>query len=196
MYDKFNRVLRLETTTNNVSFFKHHRKVEHRDGHESREITPPKDHLQPHRFARDPARRNRRYLEYLSALDDSPPAIATCIDDQPQNRQWPSPQGLQPTPLSRPLLRALRRPEFNIRGIRLADLAPFLRQISWPASPASFGACASSVSSRRSFMAIAITLPALADLPSPPLVESLNKALSRLLPMLPHDKICSGNVKT
>ncbi|HNK51809.1 MAG TPA: hypothetical protein PKX75_22675, partial [Nitrospira sp.] len=40
MYDKFNRVLRLETTTNNVSFFKHHRKVEHRDGHDSREIAP------------------------------------------------------------------------------------------------------------------------------------------------------------
>ena len=32
MYDKFGRVLRIETTTNDVSFFKHHRKVEHRDG--------------------------------------------------------------------------------------------------------------------------------------------------------------------
>ena len=32
MYDKFGRVLRLETTTNDVSFFKHHRKVEHEDG--------------------------------------------------------------------------------------------------------------------------------------------------------------------
>jgi hypothetical protein len=42
MYDKFSRVLRLETTTNDVSFFKHHRKVEHRDGHESREIAPLK----------------------------------------------------------------------------------------------------------------------------------------------------------
>ena len=31
MYDKFGRVLRIETTTNDVSFFKHHRKVEHRD---------------------------------------------------------------------------------------------------------------------------------------------------------------------
>ena len=30
MYDKFNRVLRIETTTNDVSFFKHHRKLEHR----------------------------------------------------------------------------------------------------------------------------------------------------------------------
>lgn len=33
MYDKFGRVLRIETTSNDVSFFKHHRKVEHRDGH-------------------------------------------------------------------------------------------------------------------------------------------------------------------
>lgn len=32
MYDKFGLVLRIETTVNNVAFFKHHRKVEHRDG--------------------------------------------------------------------------------------------------------------------------------------------------------------------
>src|SRR5580704_9571711 len=30
MYDKHGMVLRIETTTNDVSFFKHHRKVEHR----------------------------------------------------------------------------------------------------------------------------------------------------------------------
>ena len=32
MYDKLGIILRIETTVNNVSFFKHHRKVEHRDG--------------------------------------------------------------------------------------------------------------------------------------------------------------------
>jgi len=32
MYDKHGIVLRIETTTNDVSFFKHHRKVEHRKG--------------------------------------------------------------------------------------------------------------------------------------------------------------------
>ena len=32
MYDKFGIVLRIETTANDVSFFKHHRRVEHRDG--------------------------------------------------------------------------------------------------------------------------------------------------------------------
>ena len=31
MYDKFGCILRIETTTNDVSFFKHHRKVEHRE---------------------------------------------------------------------------------------------------------------------------------------------------------------------
>ena len=30
MYDKSGIVLRIETTTNDVSFFKHHRRVEHR----------------------------------------------------------------------------------------------------------------------------------------------------------------------
>jgi hypothetical protein len=42
IYDKFARILRNETTTNNVSFFKHHRKVEHRSGRTTREVAPLK----------------------------------------------------------------------------------------------------------------------------------------------------------
>ena len=42
MYDKAGIVLRIETTTNDVSFFKHHRKVEHRDGPSTREMAPVK----------------------------------------------------------------------------------------------------------------------------------------------------------
>ena len=42
MYDKFSLILRIETTVNNVSFFKHYRKVEHRDGTESRKLAPMK----------------------------------------------------------------------------------------------------------------------------------------------------------
>ena len=37
MYDKAGIVLRIETTTNDVSFFKHHRKVEHRNGPATRD---------------------------------------------------------------------------------------------------------------------------------------------------------------
>src|SRR6201997_3576420 len=42
MYDKFTLVLRLETTTNDVSSFKHHRKVEHRNGPATRALAPVK----------------------------------------------------------------------------------------------------------------------------------------------------------
>jgi len=36
IYDKFSRVQRIETTSNDISFSIHHRKVEHRDGHSTR----------------------------------------------------------------------------------------------------------------------------------------------------------------
>jgi hypothetical protein len=42
MYDKFGCVLRIETTANDVSFFQHHRKVEHRDGPPTRALAPVK----------------------------------------------------------------------------------------------------------------------------------------------------------
>ncbi len=32
LYDKFNLILRIETTVNNVAFFKQYRQVQHRDG--------------------------------------------------------------------------------------------------------------------------------------------------------------------
>jgi len=38
IYDKFTRVLQLETTSNDISFFKHHRRVKHRNGHSTREL--------------------------------------------------------------------------------------------------------------------------------------------------------------
>src|SRR6202040_4006770 len=41
IYDKFSLVLRLETTTNDVSAFKHYRKVEHRQGQATRAPAPP-----------------------------------------------------------------------------------------------------------------------------------------------------------
>ena len=41
MYDKFGQILRIETTTNDVSFFKHHRKVEHRNSPPTRELAHP-----------------------------------------------------------------------------------------------------------------------------------------------------------
>ena len=71
MYDKFGCVLRIETTTNDVSFFKHHRKVEHRQGPATRGLAPVKKSIYSLIDLREILFGcNRRYLEHLSALDD------------------------------------------------------------------------------------------------------------------------------
>ena len=71
MYDKHGIVLRIETTTNDVSFFKHHRKVEHRNGPPTRELAPVKKTIYSLIDLREILLGcNRRYLAHLSALDD------------------------------------------------------------------------------------------------------------------------------
>ncbi len=83
MYDKFGLVLRIETTSNNVSFFPHHRKVEHRDGTSEFKVAlqsacPPPSHegIEPplpgvHFRAR-------------SLLSGSPPPHQDCRDVSPK----------------------------------------------------------------------------------------------------------------
>ena len=71
MYDKFGCVLRIETTANDVSFFKHHRKVEHRQGPPTRALAAVKKSIYSLIDLREILFGcNRRYLEHLSALDD------------------------------------------------------------------------------------------------------------------------------
>jgi len=133
MYDKFERVLRLETTTNDVSFFKHHRKVEHRDGHQSREIAPLKKTIYSLIDLWEILLGcNRRYLEYLSALDDFSAGDRNLY-------RLTSPKTVNGNTLKgfnffdhtqQVLLRALQRPAFTIGGIRRADLMHFLPHLS------------------------------------------------------------------
>ena len=53
LYDKFSLILRIETTVNDLTFFKHYREVEHRDGtKETKWASHAKDHLQSARPAR------------------------------------------------------------------------------------------------------------------------------------------------
>src|SRR5580692_6264595 len=71
IYDKFSLVLRLETTTNDVSAFKHYRKVEHRQGPATRALAPVRKAIYSLKDLREILLScNRRYLEYLSSLDD------------------------------------------------------------------------------------------------------------------------------
>lgn len=71
IYDKFGLVLRIETTVYDVSFFRHHRTVEHRDGTSEIKLAE----MQKTIYSLPPLREilvavNRRYLDFLSALTD------------------------------------------------------------------------------------------------------------------------------
>ena len=129
MYDKFARVLRLETTTNDVSFFKHHRKVEHKDGHSTREVAPLKKSIYSLIDLREIlAGCNRRYLEFLSALDDTAAGARDLARlTEPQHEGERIIKGLNFfAPTEQTLLRALQRPEFNLHGMRRADIKAFV----------------------------------------------------------------------
>ena len=70
LYDKFNQVLRIETTVNDVSFFQHYRQVHHRDGSVSKKFANLKKtiySLAP--LAETLQTVNHRYLKFISAID-------------------------------------------------------------------------------------------------------------------------------
>lgn len=70
IYDKHGLVLRIETTANDVSFFKHHRRVEHRDGTSSKQIAPVRKTIYSLGVMRELlGASNYRYLAFLSQLD-------------------------------------------------------------------------------------------------------------------------------
>ena len=133
IYDKFQRVLRIETTTNDVSFFKHHRKVEHRDGSVTRELAPLKKSIYSIIDLREILLGcNSRYLEFLSSLDDY-------SDGHRALRQLTHPKTEQGIHLrgfnffdatEQALLLTIQRAEFNIHGLRRADLKKYLPSVS------------------------------------------------------------------
>jgi hypothetical protein len=76
MYDKFGLILRIETTVNDVSFFKHYREVEHRDGTKSKKMAAMKKSI----YSLSPLRQmlfsaNHRYLGFISTFDDTSTGI-------------------------------------------------------------------------------------------------------------------------
>jgi hypothetical protein len=133
IYDKFGLVLRIETTTNDVSAFKHYRKVEHQQGPASYALAPVKKNIYSlTALAHILLGCNRRYLEYLSSLDDFSAGIRV-LDrlTHPRPVNGRTLKGLNFFSRAEgTLLAALQRPAFNIAGLRRADLRPFLAQCS------------------------------------------------------------------
>jgi hypothetical protein len=129
MYDKHGLVLRIETTTNDVSFFQHYRKVVHRDGTESHKFAPFKKTIyslpELARVLRDA---NRRYLEFLSAIDDPTNGIKD-LDKvsrpvQADDRTYRGFNLFHGDDLD--VFRVIVRGEFAISGFRNADLQEHL----------------------------------------------------------------------
>lgn len=127
MYDKFGIVLRIETTTNDVSFFKHHRKVEHRDGPPTRALAPVKKSIYSLIDLREILLGcNRRYLAHLSALDDFSAGVRA-LDrlTKPREIDGRTVKGIDFfSDTDKALLEALQDPKVNIAGVRRADLIP------------------------------------------------------------------------
>jgi len=133
MYDKFSLVLRLETTTNDVSFFKHHREVEHRDGSSTRKIAPVKKSIYSVLVLRDILLGcNQRYLAFLSTLDDFSSGVRALNKvTRPRSAKGKSVKPINFfSPTDQSLLRAIYRPDFNIAGVRRSDLAALVTQLS------------------------------------------------------------------
>ena len=77
LYDKFGLILRLETTVNDVSFFKLYREVEHRNGIREKKWEPRRKSSYSLPALRELlAAANRRYLEFLAALEDPRAGVA------------------------------------------------------------------------------------------------------------------------
>jgi hypothetical protein len=120
MYDKFGHILRIETTTNNVTFFKHHRTVEHRNGTTSFKLATMRKTIYSMAALRDLMQAsNRRYLEFISAIDDPGPAQKEIEKiARPVKKNGRSYRGFNLFHgLDLDLFRAIIRGEFNISGL-------------------------------------------------------------------------------
>jgi hypothetical protein len=133
MYDKAGIVLRIETTANDVSFFKHHRKVEHRHGPATRDLAPVKKSIYSLIDLREILLGcNKRYLAHLSALDDFSAGVRA-LDrlTKPRDVEGKTVKGINFFESGdTALLEALQNPRVNIAGIRRADLLADLEMFS------------------------------------------------------------------
>lgn len=133
MYDKFGRILRIETTTLDVTFFQHYREVEQRDGTTAMKFAPMKKTIYSLGALREVlAAANRRYLEFLSALDDPSGGIGKLSRlSQTVREQARSYRGFNFfDPRDELLFQVIARGEFNISGFTNRRLRGFLPEFS------------------------------------------------------------------
>jgi hypothetical protein len=131
MYDKLGIVLRIECTVNDVSFFKHHRKVEHRDGTKEMKLAPVRKFIYSLPVMSElMSAANRRYLDFVAAIDD-PSAGIKNLDEISRpatdgNRTFRGFNLFHGDDLE--LFLAIARGEFTISGCRNKNLRGMLNR--------------------------------------------------------------------
>jgi hypothetical protein len=76
LYDKFGLIARVECTANDVTFFQHHRTVEHRDGTKEFKLAPVRKSIYSLPVVRELLRAaTYRYLDFLAAIEDPRPGL-------------------------------------------------------------------------------------------------------------------------
>lgn len=125
LYDKAGLIARVECTVNDVSFFKHHRYVEQRNGERLFKLAPLRKSIYSLKDLRQVMRAaNDRYLAFMACLDN-PDAAQKALAKMaaPAKRNGHSFRGfnlfLNP---DYQLFLTLGRGEWAIRGFRAADL--------------------------------------------------------------------------
>lgn len=134
MYDKCGVVLRIETTANDVSFFKHHRTVVHRDGTRTFKLAPLRKSI--YSMAPDlqtlMAASNQRYLEFISQLEDHRPGLSA-LDKITASVETNGRTTAASTSLNHKIARSSKcffAKEFNISGLRNRDIRKHLPALS------------------------------------------------------------------
>ena len=130
MYDKFRLILRIETPVVNVSFFKHYREVEHKDGTRSMAWAEMRKTI----YSLAPLRElllaaNRRYLEFISTIEDDRAGTDKLNKiSQPVEENDRCYRGFNFfDPDDEDLFESLGRGEFNISGFQNKDLRRHLK---------------------------------------------------------------------
>jgi hypothetical protein len=129
LYDKFGLILRIETTVNDLPFFKHYREVEHRDGtKETKWASMQKTIYSLPALQEILAAANRRYLEFLSTIEDPRNGrqkldrLSKSVHNQ--GRFYPGFNLFNPD--DEALFLGIARGEFNISGLQNKTLRRFL----------------------------------------------------------------------
>ena len=125
MYDKFGIILRIETTTNNVSEFKQYREVRSRSGESIYKTAPMKKNIYSlFELTAIFKASNRRYLEFISMFDDQSRGVKNLKRiSQPVETDDRSYKGFNLfSPDDLKLFEVLARGEFNINGLQNKSL--------------------------------------------------------------------------